>query len=74
MFIIGFVDALVRQTHNPAWFQAKEDLSGVLDLALVLELLRGEAVAILLGQCQPRLGNLGWVSQVSSVLCSCVEL
>ena len=74
MVIIGFVDALISQTHNPAGFQTKEDLSGVLDLAHVLQLLRGEAVAVLLSQGQPRLANLGRVSQVSSVLCSCVEL
>ena len=73
MFIIRFVDALIRQTDNPAWLEAKEDLSGVLDLGLVLELFRGQTVAVFLGQGQPRLGNLSWISQVTSVLCSSVK-
>ena len=74
MFIIRFVDALIRQTDNPAGFETKEDLSGVLHLSLVLELFRGQTVAVFLGQGQPRLGNLDRVSQVTSVLGSSVEL
>ena len=44
--IIRFINTLICQTDNPAWFQTKEDLSRILDLATVLQLLRGQGVSV----------------------------
>ena len=52
--IIRFINTLIRQTHNPAWFKTKEDLSWILDLASVLQLVRGQGVSVLLSQGQPK--------------------